>query len=151
MIMTNNMSVMAMLVSFNTTGLVQRLQTVYSPNRHTITKNILHSSYGNGPPFRRSAIPGFLELGLGLGFGQGQVRVRVRVIITIIPRNGGPPEWRTQIVHISYISKNDKSTDIMCTYQNAKPATLMLVNTKTSDVTTLSKPVIASETYCLVS
>jgi len=24
-----------------------------------------------------------------------EVRVRVRVIITIIPRNGGPPEWRT--------------------------------------------------------
>ena len=25
-----------------------------------------------------------------------RVRVRVRVIITIIPRNGGPPEWRTR-------------------------------------------------------
>jgi len=24
-----------------------------------------------------------------------RVRVRVRVIMTIIPRNGGPPEWRT--------------------------------------------------------
>ena len=23
---------------------------------------------------------------------------RVRVIITVIPRNGGPPEWRTQMV-----------------------------------------------------
>jgi len=27
--------------------------------------------------------------------GDPVVRVRVRVIITIIPRNGGPPEWRT--------------------------------------------------------
>jgi len=26
-----------------------------------------------------------------------RVRVRVRVIITVILRNGGPPEWRTQI------------------------------------------------------
>jgi len=46
MIMTNNTTVMAMLVSFNTTGLVQRLQTVYSPNWHTITKETFsHSSY----------------------------------------------------------------------------------------------------------
>ena len=35
---TNNSTVLAMLLSFNTTRLFQRVKTFYSPNRHTITK-----------------------------------------------------------------------------------------------------------------
>jgi len=38
------------------------------------------SSDGNGPLFRRSAIPGILGLGLGLGLGY---------------YNNNTPEWRT--------------------------------------------------------
>ena len=69
------------------------------------TYQIILGCIGYGPPFRGSAIPGGRHSGLGLGLWLG---LGLGTPGMADPRNGGPPEWRTQIGCINRMCSTSK-------------------------------------------